>query len=120
MLHKLNEEWNMEHNEQILGTQPSTNHNIDMNRIDEIYNIISTNNLYGHLKNTSFEHIGSTSIPYSDTPTQNNGLHTKNLHTSISMDINFDEKNINMDENNNNVENTNVTRDDHLENLYNF
>ncbi|ETW38319.1 hypothetical protein PFTANZ_00937 [Plasmodium falciparum Tanzania (2000708)] len=111
----------MEHNEQILGTPPSTNHNIDMNRIDEIYNIISTNNLYGHLKKTSFEHIGSTSIPYGDTPTQNNGLHTKNLHTSISMDINFDEKNINMDENNNNnVENTNVTRDDHLENLYNF
>ncbi|SOV25523.1 erythrocyte membrane protein 1 (PfEMP1), exon, putative [Plasmodium sp. DRC-Itaito] len=96
MLHKLNEEWNNEHNEHILDI-PLNDNDINKNN-DENYNMISTNI---HQAN--------------DTTTENINFQTKNLRTNISMDIHFDENN-----NNNNMLTTNITNEeDHLENFYN-
>ncbi|SOV76002.1 erythrocyte membrane protein 1 (PfEMP1), exon 2, putative [Plasmodium reichenowi] len=114
MLNKLNEEWTMEHKENPLDIPPSTLD--DIHKInDETYNMISRNNIYSHNDNdiTSFDHLGSTNIPYNDLPTQNNIFQTNKLRTNISIDIHFNE-------NNNNVENTNVTGDDHFENFFIF
>ncbi|SOS81771.1 erythrocyte membrane protein 1 (PfEMP1), exon 2, putative [Plasmodium sp.] len=114
MLNKLNEEWTMEHNEHIFDIPPSTLD--DIHKInDETYSMISTNNIYyqDHNNKIPLDNLGSINILPNDLTTQNNIFQTNKLRTNISIDIHFDE-------NNNNVENTNVTDDDHFENLYNF
>ncbi|ETW38601.1 hypothetical protein PFAG_00561 [Plasmodium falciparum Santa Lucia] len=104
----------MENNEHIFDLPPSTLD--DIHKInDETYNMISRNNIYSHNDNdiTYLDHLGSTNILPNNLTTQNNIFKTNKLRTNISIDIHFNE-------NNNNVENTNVTDDDHFENLYNF
>ncbi|ETW45059.1 hypothetical protein PFNF135_00660 [Plasmodium falciparum NF135/5.C10] len=77
--------------------------------------MISTNNIYyqDHNNKIPLDNLGSTNILPNNLTTQNNIFKTNKLRTNISIDIHFNE-------NNNNVENTNVTDDDHFENLYNF
>ncbi|SOV11096.1 erythrocyte membrane protein 1, PfEMP1, putative [Plasmodium gaboni] len=104
MLSKLNEEWNKENKEHIFRI-PLNDNDINKNN-DETYNMINenTNELNAI---TSLEDFASTNIPYSDLITQNNDSQRQNLRTNISMDIHFDENN-------------NITREDQLENMYNF
>ncbi|SOV11084.1 erythrocyte membrane protein 1, PfEMP1, putative [Plasmodium sp. gorilla clade G2] len=104
MLNQLNEEWKNENKEHVLDIPFNDNaiHKIN----DETYNMINANT--NELNDiTSLEDFGSTNIPYSDLITKNNNSQRQNLRKNISMDIDFDENN-------------NITREDQLENMYNF
>ncbi|ETW39347.1 hypothetical protein PFNF135_06270 [Plasmodium falciparum NF135/5.C10] len=110
ILHKLNEEWTIEHNEDLLDITSSSHDDI-LKIKDETYNIIRTNNIYDHpSQEPPFYPLGSRNIlPSNITKNQNNGL-----RTNISMNIHFDEQN-------NNLENSNIRYEDDVgKNLYNF